>query len=329
MKFLIAGLGSIGQRHLRNLSDILGAEIIAYRVKKRELGEIEERYNLTTFSDLDTALSQNPDAVLVTNPTSLHMPVALASAMSGCHLFIEKPVSHSLEGVDELIDISEKNNLVILVGCNLRFHPSLRLIKRFLDEKRIGKITSARLHVGEYLPSWHPWEDYRRGYSARSALGGGVILTLIHELDYAYWFFGEVEKVFCFAGKLSSLEIDTEDTAEILLMFKNNIIVEVHMDYIHRPPSRSCHIIGEEGVILWDYYKRQVELFSVQDEKWLIFREEESFERNDMYIEEMKHFINSIERKEKPLVSVRDGKRALEIALAAKESAETGKVAYL
>lgn len=323
MKFLIAGLGSIGQRHLQNLRSLSAGEIIAYRVRKQGPGELEKQYSITSYSDLDKALNQKPDAVLVTNPTSLHIPIALAAARKGCHLFIEKPLSHSLEGVNELLHIVREKKLVVLIGCNMRFHPALRLIRTFLEEGRIGRIVGARLEVGEYLPDWHPGEDYRQGYSARSELGGGVILTLIHELDYACWFFGQAKGLFCLAGKKSGLEIDVEDIAEILLHFEKDILAEVHLDYIQRAPSRSCQIIGEEGTILWDQRHKRVEVFTAAEGKWQYFPEAPAFGRNQMYLEEMKHFLACIKGKEKPVTSLEEGIKVLEIALAAKESSQT------
>ena len=327
MKFLVVGCGSIGQRHIQNLRNLSVGEIIVYRVKKRKLNEIEEKYRVRTYNDLDEALDQNPTAVLVTNPTSLHMPIALAAARRGCHLFIEKPISHSLDSTAELIDVARKNNLVILVGYNMRFHPSLILIKDLLNKNSIGNVISARVQAGQYLPDWHPYEDYREGYSAKKSLGGGVILDMSHELDYIRWFLGEVKEVFSFSYKLSHLDIDTEGVAEILLRFRSGAIAEVHLDYVQRSSSRSCQIIGEDGTILWDSNEKQVKLFSAKDKKWQVFPE--SIDYNQMYIEEMKHFINCIEGKEEPLINETDGKKVLEIALAAKESSKTGKVVKL
>ena len=172
MKFLIIGCGSIGTRHLKNLKSISAGEIIAYRPRNKTIKKLEDEYHIKTYSDLTEALNQNPDAVLVTNPTSLHIQTALSAAKQGCHIFIEKPISNTLDGINELIDIVHKKNLDVLVGCNLRFYPCLQFIKTLLDEKRIGKVVSARVQIGQYLPDWHPWEDYRNMYSAQKLLGG-------------------------------------------------------------------------------------------------------------------------------------------------------------
>jgi predicted dehydrogenase len=295
-------------------------DVIAYRVCGRDDEALSAQYGFVSYNDLDSALAQKPDAVLVTNPTSLHIPVALAAAEVGCHLFIEKPLSHTLDGVDELIAAVSRRHLVSLVGFNMRFHPGLQLIKRFLDENRIGRVVSVRAQVGQYLPDWHPWEDYRKTYSASRELGGGVILDLIHELDYLYWFFGPVRQVFCMAGHHSSLDIQTEDIAEILLVFESDIVASVHLDYVQRSASRTCHIIGEEGTIRWDYFANQVEVFDAALSRWLAFAQV-GFERNQMFIDEIKHFLACLEGRQTSVIDVREGKRVLEIALAAKASA--------
>ena len=152
-----------------------------------------------------------------------------------------------------MLELARSKNLVTLVGCNLRFHPGLVAVKRLLEQGVAGRIVAIRAEVGQYLPDWHPGEDYRQGYSARLDLGGGIILDAVHEIDYVRWLLGPVRSVACFAGKLSHLEVETEDTAALLFRFSNGTIGEVHLDYVQRAYSRTCHIIGDEGTIRWDY----------------------------------------------------------------------------
>ncbi|MBU4189571.1 MAG: Gfo/Idh/MocA family oxidoreductase [Candidatus Thermoplasmatota archaeon] len=328
MKILVVGCGSIGQRHIRNLKKISNVEVVACRMKG-EIKEIEEKFDVKTVCGLDNGLDQKPDAILITTPTSTHIPVALKAAEKGCHLFIEKPISHNLDGVDKFIKIINKNKLICMIGYNLRFHPGLRLIKEYLEKNTIGDIVSARVQAGQYLPDWHPTEDYRTSYSAKKSLGGGVILDLSHEIDYIRWFLGEVKEVFSFTSKLSHLKIETEDVAEILLRFKGGVIGEVHLDYVQRFPSRSCQIIGDEGTILWDFNENKVRLFSAKDKKWQIFLENEKYDNNQTYIDEIKHFINCINRKKKPVVNEIDGKRVLEIVMGVKESSKAKRIIFL
>ena len=329
MLILVVGCGSIGKRHIRNLKALDVGEVIACDVTPERGQEVEREYGIKTFNNLEESLARKPDVAFICTPTSLHIPSALPAARSGCHLFIEKPLAHSLDSVDELIEIVAQKELVTLVGCNLRFHPGIAKIKELLENENIGKVLCARVQAGQYLPDWHPWEDYRLGYSANRTLGGGTILDGVHQIDYIRWFLGEVGQVFCFSGKLSSLEIDTEDMAEMLLKFKSGAIAEVHLDYIQRFYGHSCQVIGEEGTILWDINERQVKFYSARTKEWLIFPEEADHDINQMYIEEMKHFIQCLQGRAKPMQDIRTGKKVLEIALAAKESASTGKLINL
>ena len=329
MLILVAGCGSIGKRHIRNLQALKVGDIIAYDVQRSRSSQVEQEFSIKTYDDLERALAQHPEVTLVCTPTSLHIPLAVSAARQGCHLFIEKPLSHSVDGVDELIGIITDKSLVALVGCNMRFHPGIALMKELLEKESIGKILGARVEAGQYLPDWHPWEDYRQGYSANRFLGGGVILDVIHEIDYITWFLGDVSRVVCFSGKLSSLEIDTEDIAEVLLWLESGAIAEVHMDYIQRSYGRSCQLIGEEGTILWDFSDRQVKVYSSRTGEWQVFSESLDYDTNQMYIDEMKHFVQCLEGINRPVQDVKAGKRTLEVALAAKESSETGKVINL
>jgi len=304
-------------------------DVIAFDIQASRREEVEECFHIPVLNSLEEAWQHRPEVAVVAVPNSLHVPLSLEAAKHGCHLFIEKPLSHTMEGVDELLRAVKEKNLITLVGCNMRFHPGIMRVKNLIDEGAIGKVVAARLEAGQYLPDWHPWEDYRNMYSARRELGGGVILDAIHEIDLAHWMLGEVGAVACFAGKLSHLEIDTEDTAAVLLRFANGAIGELHLDYIQRVYSRSCHIIGEEGTILWDFNKRQVKLYSAKTGRWQTFPQNPGYDINEMYIEEMKHFLNCLEGKTKPMLDINSAKRVLEIALAAKEAAKTGKVVNL
>jgi predicted dehydrogenase len=219
-----------------------------------------------------------------------------------------------------------------MLGFNLRFHPCLQKIKDILDEGKIGRTISAKAEVGQYLPDWHPSEDYRKSYSAQKALGGGIILDAIHEIDYVRWFLGDVSEVFCYADKLSHLEIDTEDIAEILLRFKSKAIGNIHMDYVQRVYNRKCEIVGDEGTVTWNFSDNIVRLYTAKSKQWQLFpisNEQTGFDFNQTYLQEMKCFIQCLTEKLSPPVDGTDGKRIQEIALAAKKSAEIAEVIRL
>lgn len=171
-------------------------------------------------TDLAAALARRPDAVIVSNPTALHLDVAIPAASAGCHLLIEKPVSHNLERLDELEAAVARGGGQVLVGYQFRFHPGLQEVKGLLEKSGIGRPVSACAQWGEYLPGWHPWEDYRQSYSARADLGGGVVLTVSHPFDYLRWLLGEVREVAAAVANLGGLVADVEDTAEAILGFQ-------------------------------------------------------------------------------------------------------------
>lgn len=328
MKFLIAGFGSIGRRHLRNLVALGEQDILLYRTGHSSLPE-EEISDFPVETNLETALAQGPDAVIVSNPTALHLEVAIPAARAGCHLFLEKPVSHTLEGIDELQAAVEEGGGSVYVGYQFRFHPGLRHVKRLIYEDAFGRVLSVHAHWGEYLPDWHPWEDYREGYSARSDLGGGVILTLCHPLDYLPWLVGEVAELWAFAGHISDLALQVEDTAEIGLRFENGAIGSVHLDYNQRPPAHYLEIVGTIGSLRWDNSDGATYVYSSEQGEWKKYSISPDFERNDLFLAQMRHFLEVIHGQTKPACTLEDGIRALKLALAAHISASERQIVSL
>jgi predicted dehydrogenase len=216
-----------------------------------------------------------------------------------------------------------------LVGCNTRFIPSFKLVKELIGRGAIGKVLSVKISCGFYLPYWHPGEDYRKSYSARRELGGGVIFDDIHEIDSLYWLFGKPKELFCFSGRVSDLKIDTEDLAEIFMRFKSGIIAQVHLDYLQRTYRRNYEFIGDKGLILWDYISENVELFSAQTDQKKVFQENINISREKMFIDEMEHFVNCIKGKEKSINGLRSAIEIFKIAHACHESAKKKGIVYL
>ena len=339
MKALFLGLGSIGQRHLRNLRRLTGTtvEVLAYRrlrtvpmlddrMQVVSDGGLNERYGVREIDDLDAALAERPDMVFVTNPSSLHLDVAVKAAEAGGHLFIEKPLATNWTGVEALMEIVDRRGLIATVAYQFRFHPGLRLIKGWLEAGRIGRLVSARLMNGEYMPSWHPYEDYRQSYAARSDLGGGALLTQIHELDMALWLFGRPHRLFCVGGHLSRLEVDVEDSAVILLECRHDtrpLPVTIELDYLQSPPVRGLTIAGDEGRIVWNHFTNTVTL-----DHRVEGRSEEHrfdrFDRNQMFLDELREFLDAVAGKGRPTVDLRTGAASLHLALSARCSLETG-----
>lgn len=324
MRFLIAGYGSIGRRHFRNLLALGQRDIVLYRTHQSTLSD-DELKGFTVETDLEAALAHRPDGVIIANPTALHLDVAIPAARAGCHLLLEKPVSHSLERLDELKAALKSGGGQLLVGFQFRFHPGLRQVAHLLQDGSIGRPLSFRAQWSEYLPDWHPWEDYRRGYSARADLGGGVVLTLTHPIDYLRWLLGEVESLWAYTGQVSDLELEVEDVAEIGLKFANGVIGSVHLDYYQRPAVHRLEISGAAGLLQWNNADGSVRLYRAQTDNWETFLLDSGFERNYLFLAELQHFLAVMRGEARPECTLQDGERVLEIALAVHRAAHTGK----
>jgi predicted dehydrogenase len=331
MKILIAGLGSIGRRHFRNLLALGERNIILYRTRKATLPD-DELTGYPVETDLSEALEKHkPDAVIVANPTALHLDVAIPAAEAGCAILLEKPIAEDLSRVGELRQAAEKNGNRILVGFQFRYHPTLNKARELIQAGALGKILTVHAHWGEYLPNWHPWEDYRQGYAARDDLGGGVIRTLTHPFDYLRYLLGEVESLQAFQGHISSLELTgVEDVAEIGLKFESGAIGGLHVNYFQRPPVHRLEIIGTTGTLRWDNADGVLHLLEISDPfgSWTDkprpvvheqFAPPDGFDRNHLFVAQMQHFLKVASGESAPLCTLEDGVRALEMALAAKE----------
>lgn len=324
MKVLIAGLGSVGQRHARNLRAVFGdrVDLLAYRVRGLsrviaddmtiEDGVVEQRYGIRSFADLSEALAARPLATFVCNPTAHHLSVARAAITAGSHVFIEKPLSHSLDGVGELIDAAESRGLIAAVGYQLRHHPALLGARDLLAAGAIGPVTGVEAHWHEYLPDAHPYEDYRTSYAARRDLGGGVVLCYIHELDYLQWLFGMPAAVSATGGRQSDLDVDVEDFAAIALRYPR-FDVSCELSFGSRARRRTCAVRGPGGRIELDLLEPRLTRCDASgaiasDERYPGFR------RNDLFIAELRAFFDAVRQGAGAIVSAREARASLEIA---------------
>ena len=328
MRFLIAGFGSIGRRHLNNLRALGEEDILLYRTHHSTLAE-DDLKGIAVETDLDAALAHKPDAVIISNPTALHLDVAIPAAKAGCAILMEKPISHNFERVEEFQQIVEQNKVNVLVGFQFRFHPTLRKIAQWLAEGRIGTPVSVNVHWGEYLPGWHPWEDFRKSYSARADLGGGVVNTLTHPLDYLHWLMGEADELAAMTANQSSLGLEVEDTAEILVRYRSGALGMVHLDYVQRPPRHALEIVGNCGTIVWDNSTGAARLYRAEDQLWAEELPPADFERNRLFLDEMAHFIRVAGGKESPCCTLQDGITALMMTDAIYRSAAENKFIHL
>lgn len=344
MKMLFVGLGGIGQRHLRNLIQIMGSsvEIYAYRIRRAgfvlddklnviDHSDLEARYNIHVVDSLEQAWEIGVQCVFICNPSSLHMDILLKAAENGCHIFVEKPISHNNDNVEKLESILSQKHNVTFVGYQNKFHPCIKKVKELLENCAIGRIVAVSAEIGENVKNWHKYEDYKLMYACRSDLGGGVVLSQIHELDYIISFFGMPQSVYAVGGKLSDLDIDVEDTVNIIMKYRigdMDIPISIREDYLQNPSVRYCKIIGTEGRLEFDLLNAALMVYD-QDGNMLL-DEKYVFERNDMFLEEMQVFLDAVNgRASEEIITVSEGLKSLKVALAIKESIETQNVVKL
>ena len=328
MKFLIIGLGSMGKRRIRNLQYLKVKDIIGFDLREDRRKEAEEKYRIKTFENFKKAMNQNPDVFIISTPPNLHTKYALIAAKNNKHFFMEASVVS--EGMKELIKGCKNKEIVAAPSCTMRFYPAPKEIKRIIDNGKIGKPLAFTYHSGQYLPDWHPWEDYRTFYVARKETGAAREIVSF-ELVWLTWIFGEIEKISCFKDKLSNLDVEIDDTYQILMKFKNKVFGHMMVDVISRVADRSMKIFGEGGVIFWDWGSK-IKVYNAQNKKWTEYEEGEGksvegYEKKikeEPYIEEMKTFIKAIKGEIEYPYTLEEDLRILRLLENAEKSSNEG-----
>jgi predicted dehydrogenase len=315
IRVVIVGLGSIGLRHLANIRAAEpDAEITVLR-HCRDDTTLPEGANRVVYT-LDDAIAERPDVGFVCGPTRTHASVGVALAQAGVHLFVEKPLALDAAEARRLVDASAESGRILIVGYNLRFSVSLRALHDAAHAGRIGRIMSGRAEVGRYLPDWRPSIDYRTTNSARAVFGGGVVLELSHEIDYMRWLLGEVAAIDAVVGRLSDLEIDVDDTADLLFSFTSGSIASIHMDMTQRSAIRQCRLNGTNGTLTWDGLSGETRAFDPND-GWTTLVAGGTEERNAMYLAEIAHMFACVRGEAPPFTDGLTGVRIVELAQAA------------
>ena len=335
-RILICGVGSVGERHIRNLVTLGYNDIAVYRTRNLPFRDVN--VSIPIYTDLKKVLTDfSPTVTFITNPTAFHVPIALEAARAKSHLFIEKPISHNLEGLEELSRTLESHHCLAMVGYMLRFHPLFQQVKSWLDEGPtgvLGRPLFLRTTWGEHLPDWHPWEDYRESYAAQSAMGGGPALTLSHDLDTLVWWFGAPEKIVGLSNSTSPLDLDVEDNVDILLGFSQGVTANVHLDFCQYPPSRLWELVCSQGKVhidilagtltrwastIGEIHDSQSGTLSQAEVQTL----PETFDRNDLFLDELRYFFSCLEIGKQPMPDISAGAECIRIAHHALSKGET------
>lgn len=328
MRVLIVGSGSIGRRHLANLRRIqpeCDVTVLMRRDSSTSVDQLQPPPNRIVHT-LQGALTHEPNAAIIASPASHHLVTAIPLAKAGVHILVEKPISNSIDDVDQLVATCADSGCVLMTGYNLRFDATLQAVKKSIDDGLIGKPVGVRAEVGQYLPDWRPGTDYRQAVSANRALGGGALLELSHELDYVQWLLGDIVSVSAEVGQLGDLQIDVEDYSELAVRFASGAIGNIHVDFLQRSASRQCRIIGSTGTLIWNGIEGTVRCFQSETNEWSDLLVASNDDRNQMYVAELTEFFDAIVEQRSPNVTGECGRRALAVALAAKQSAKEGIV---
>lgn len=314
---LVIGYGSIARRHVRNLRTLVpNAQVIALR---REDTPAPEGVD-AVVTDWDRALAHQPRFALVTSPAPRHLDDTRRALEAELHVLVEKPLATSLDGIQELRVLAERVGKSVLVAYPFRFHRPLRLVREAVAERSVGDVLSIRAEVGMYLPDWRPGTDYRSTVSAVRALGGGALFELSHEFDVVRWLVGDVDRVFAHTGRVSDLEIDVEDIADVLLRFESGAHGSIHLDFLQRIPHRALRVVGSAGTITWQLDGDRARVWCSGQDGWTDLSTTPP-DRNEMYLAEMAHLLDCVQGTAHPRVSLMDGEAALRVALAAHASA--------
>ena len=328
MKVLVVGLGSMGKRRIRNLKRAGIADILGFDLNPERRSEVEKTYGAITTATFEEAMSTSPTALIISTPPNLHMGYAKAAVETGKHFFSEAGTSTG--GIDEVSAIAAARNLVAAPSCTMRFQPSIKRMKQLIDAGRVGRVLTYTHHCGQWLPDWHPDEDYRKFYVSRRETGACREIVPF-ELTWLNWLLNEpVSRVAAIKSKISNLDCDIDDIYHLLVEYKGGAIGHVQVDVLARAPVRHLRIIGEIGTLEWSLTDKILKLFETNANGWTTFEEPKAqiekgyseMSNETMYDEEIASFLSAI-RGECPWGnSMADDKSTLELLLSAEMSSD-------
>ena len=304
MKVLIIGLGSIAQKHIASILKLVPDTLfyaLRSNINSTNKGNIENIYDIKDAP-------KDIDYIIISNPTSLHASTLNKIIYLNKPIFIEKPIFDKIEENVDLVSLIQKNNIKTYIACNLRFHPSIKFLKNFI-EKTSKKINEVNVYCGSYLPSWRSGTNYTESYSAKKNMGGGVHLDLIHELDYVIWLFGLPMNYSSKKRKVSQLQIDSYDYCTYNLEY-NLFDVSIILNYYRIEPKREIEIIFDDDIYTCDLLSSKI----TNSKNELIFIDKD-FHINDTYLNQADYFIKNINTIHPYMNNTEESFNILKIAL--------------
>ena len=310
---VVFGGGSIGERHIRNLWGLGFHKIFVYRQRNLPFRNVKgvKLIVIKTWEEIEII---KPIAAIICSPSSFHLSQTIKCARLGIHVLVEKPLSHTTEGFGELRKVIEENKIFVYVGYMMRFHPLIIEINRIIKSNKFGNVISIQSKWAEYLPDWHPWEDYRETYAAKKNLGGGVALTLSHDIDLVNYLAGSnIDKYFLLKNYKSKLELDVESGIDLLIKYNNKTTANIHLNYYEKCKERFLKLVFDNASLVFEFYNNSLTIkVKGQEDKTIKL---DKFDRNDLFIEQSKYFFSRLNSYsfEETLKQVNDSEKIIKI----------------
>lgn len=304
--YLVAGSGSISERHISNLRLLFPkCKIGNTSSSGKSLTRINKNVDFT-YSSIEEASSKTKKFAIIASPASFHLDDAKYFLIKNIPTLIEKPITSDFKKLKVFLKEFKGKKNIIDVGYNFRFNKTLRFFKKTISEKKsLGKILSISVNVGQHLSLWRKNKNYKQTVSASDALGGGVLRELSHELDYITWIFGKFDKVFCKTFNQSALKIDVEESIDAIFFNKSGLNLNLHMDFLNSKTTRCCRVVGEKGTLILDLVDHSISFTKLGGKEKILYKEKNP-NRNDMYLKLLKNFKEVSLNKSKPEVNLND-----------------------
>ena len=321
MHFLIIGVGSIGERHLRNLLRIDGVSCSIAEINATMREKIASEYSVQqTYADYRDADLSTFDGVVICVPANLHIPIAIDVVKAGTHVLTEKPLAMSFNGIDELKRLRDKKGVVVSVAFTLRSDPLMGELKQLIDTSPLGKIRLVNFYAGHHWPTGR--KDFPPAYAQNRNTGGGAIPDhLVHVINFMEWSFGSLDQVSARHWRLGLEDVATEDTAFVTMQFASGVIVQLGLCVFQLDNYQRLHVIADGGTCQLRGDCDTLEIFDGDQGNWRS-GEAQRIDRDDVFVLQAKHFIECINGSATPRCTVEQGEQTLRTVLAAIESGD-------
>lgn len=332
-KVAIVGSGHMARTHSRGWAKIGDAAIAGIFDRDSAIEEkLAAELGVPAFSDWDKMLAElQPDIIDICTPTPTHKEYAIRAARAGKNIFLEKPMARSLADCDEIIAAVRESGVSLMVGHVLRFFPEYATAKTLIDDGAVGQPAAARCA----RLSGHPKGSVSNWYADPKQSGGAILDLIIHDFDWMRWCLGDVERVFA-KGLYGKAEYQGSlDYGLVTLRFKSGALGHVCGSWAHTTGFRTTfEVCGDAGMIEHDSARSAP--LTIADRRsansgspGVAVPESPLFPLDDPYYLELRHFVDCLAMGKEPLVTMADARAAVEIALAAIKSIETGKAVTL